>query len=62
MHCGREPDPDDALLKRVGFAPRAGDIKEKARSALKQPSTVENARQKEQALLARRLHRKDRRK
>ena len=62
MHCGREPDPDDAQLRRVGFAPRAGDIKQRARAALKPVSTVESAKQKEQALLARRLHRTARRK
>jgi len=60
MHCGREPDPDAALLSRVGFAPRAGDIKQHARAALKPVSNVESARQKEQALLGRRLHRKTR--
>lgn len=62
MHCGREPDPDDALLRRVGFSPRAGNIKERARAALKPPTHVEAARQKEQALLANRMHRKHRRK
>lgn len=60
MHCGREPDPDFALLQRVGFAPRAANVKQNARAALKQPSNVEVAKQKEQALLARRLHRKGR--
>jgi len=60
MHCGREPDPDYAQLKRVGFAPRAPDIKQHARAALKSESLAEVARQKEQALLARRLHRKNR--
>jgi hypothetical protein len=62
MHCGREPDPDDALLRRVGFAPRAGDIKQRARAALKPLSNAAVAKQKEQALLERRLHRKARRK
>ena len=60
MHCGREPDPDSALLRRVGFSPRQGDIKQQARAALKPLSNAASAKQKEQALLARRLHRKSR--
>ena len=53
-NCGREPDPDDAQLKRVAYAPRSGNIKEKARSALKPASPTAVAKQKEQALIARR--------
>lgn len=53
-NCGREPDPDDAQLKRVAHAPRPAGIKDKARAALKPPSPTTVARQKEQALIARR--------
>jgi hypothetical protein len=54
MNCGNEPDPDDAQLKRVAHAPRAGNVQQRARAALKPPSPAETARQKEQALMSRR--------
>jgi hypothetical protein len=54
MNCGNEPDPDDAQLKRVGNAPRAGNIQKRARAALKPATPVEAARKKEQALMNRR--------
>jgi hypothetical protein len=54
MNCGNEPDPDDAQLKRVAHVPRAGNIQQRARTALKPPSPSEVARQKEQALMTRR--------
>ena len=61
-NCGREPDPDDAQLKRVAYAPRSGNIKEKARAALKPASPIAIAKQKEQALMARRRTGQTRRK
>jgi len=54
MHCGREPDPDDAQLKRVAHAPKTAAEKARARESLRpKPATADVAR-KEQALLDRR--------
>ncbi|HSZ58987.1 MAG TPA: hypothetical protein VK797_25325 [Tepidisphaeraceae bacterium] len=54
MNCGNEPDPDDAQLKRAAYAPRGGNIQQRARAALKPATPVEAARKKEQALINRR--------
>ena len=56
--CGREPDPDDALLKRVGGVPRSAQSKARARAALTPERPTASAAQKEQALLARRHRRR----
>jgi hypothetical protein len=52
--CGREPDPDDAQLRRVAHAPRSGNVKERARSALMPPPAAAAMKQKEQSLIDRR--------
>ena len=54
MHCGREPDPEDARLKRVINAPRSGADKQRTREALKPPPQAVAMRSKEQALIDRR--------
>jgi hypothetical protein len=52
--CGREPDPDDAQLKRVAHAPRGDGIKQRARDSLKPPPAATAMKSKEQALIDRR--------
>ncbi len=52
--CGREPDPEDARLKRVINAPRSEGDKKRARESLKPPPNKATMRAKEQMLLDRR--------
>lgn len=52
--CGREPDPDDAQLKRVINATRTDADKKRARESLKPPPQAVVMRSKEQALIDRR--------
>jgi hypothetical protein len=51
--CGEEPNPDEAILKRVAQIYRSNDQIERARSALVRTTTPTTASSKEQALLAR---------
>jgi hypothetical protein len=52
-NCGEEPNPDEAILKRVAQIYRSNDQIERARSALVRTAAPTTASSKEQALLAR---------
>jgi len=52
-HCGEEPNPDDAILKRVAQIYRSDEQVQHARAALGRTAAPSTASSKEQALLAR---------
>jgi hypothetical protein len=52
-NCGEEPNPDEAILKRVAQIYRSNEQIERARSALVRTAAPATASSKEQALLAR---------
>ena len=53
-NCGREPNPDQAILDRISRVTRTSADVARARAALKQASSTATASKKEQALIARR--------
>ena len=59
--CGEDPDPDRNRLQRVASAPGGKQRKEHLRSVLKPDAPTTVAQKKEQALLARRHRKRDRR-
>ena len=59
--CGEDPDPEGNRLQRVASAPGGKQRKDHLRSILKPPPASSIAQQKEQALLARRHRKQNRR-
>jgi hypothetical protein len=53
-NCGREPNPDQAILERISATQRNASDATRARAALKQDSLAGSASKREQALIARR--------
>lgn len=53
-NCGREPNPDAAVLDRILHAQRPMNAAARARAAIKPESIAASAARKEQALIARR--------